>query len=220
MEEIMFFTGKLNQRMTQLALAVIGVSALAGAQAQTVISEVLYDAAGTDNGNVFVELLGAPGALLDGLLLEGVNGADGSVYRSVVLAGTIPSDGVFVIGDDGGDGTSLVSGVDLVREIDFQNGPDSVVLRDGDRILDALGYGDFSGGVFAGEGSAAPDVPSGSSLARFNPAVDTHNNLLDFIALDLPTPGRVPVSAVPLPPAVMLFLSGILGLAGIARKRC
>jgi len=219
MEEIMHFTGKFNQRMTQLALAVIGVSALAGAQAQTVISEVLYDAAGTDNGNVFVELFGAPGAVLDGLLLEGINGADGSIYRSVVLAGTIPSDGIFVIGDDGGDGTSLVSGVDLVREIDFQNGPDSIVLRDGELVLDALGYGDFSNGVFAGEGSAAPDVPSGSSLARINPAMDTHNNLLDFMALDLPTPGSVPVSAVPLPPAVMLFLSGILGLAGIARKR-
>jgi len=215
----MHFTGKFNQRMTQLALAVIGVSALAGAQAQTVISEVLYDAAGTDNGNVFVELFGAPGAVLDGLLLEGINGADGSIYRSVVLAGTIPSDGIFVIGDDGGDGTSLVSGVDLVREIDFQNGPDSIVLRDGELVLDALGYGDFSNGVFAGEGSAAPDVPSGSSLARINPAMDTHNNLLDFMALDLPTPGSVPVSAVPLPPAVMLFLSGILGLAGIARKR-
>ena len=215
----MHFTGKFNQRMTQLALAVIGVSALAGAQAQTVISEVLYDAAGTDNGNVFVELFGAPGAVLDGLLLEGINGADGSIYRSVVLVGTIPSDGIFVIGDDGGDGTSLVSGVDLVREIDFQNGPDSIVLRDGELVLDALGYGDFSNGVFAGEGSAAPDVPSGSSLARINPAMDTHNNLLDFMALDLPTPGSVPVSAVPLPPAVMLFLSGILGLAGIARKR-
>jgi len=215
----MHFTGKFNQRMTQLALAVIGVSALAGAQAQTVISEVLYDAAGTDNGNVFVELFGAPGAVLDGLLLEGINGADGSIYRSVVLAGTIPSDGIFVIGDDGGDGASLVSGVDLVREIDFQNGPDSIVLRDGELVLDALGYGDFSNGVFAGEGSAAPDVPSGSSLARINPAMDTHNNLLDFMALDLPTPGSVPVSAVPLPPAVMLFLSGILGLAGIARKR-
>ena len=215
----MLFTGKLNQRMTQLALAAIGVSALAGVQAQTVISEVLYDAAGTDNGNVFVELFGAPGTLLDGLQLEGVNGADGSVYRSMVLAGTIPSDGVFLIGDDSGNGTSLVSGVDLVLEIDFQNGPDSVVLRDGGLILDALGYGDFSGGVFAGEGSAAPDVPSGSSLARFNPAMDTHNNLLDFIALDVPTPGVVPVSAVPLPPAVMLFLSGILGLAGIARKQ-
>jgi hypothetical protein len=215
----MNFTGKSRQRLTQFAVACIGISALAGAHAQTVISEVLYDASGTDNGNVFVELFGPPGTLLDGLLLEGVNGADGSVYRSVLLAGTIPADGIFVIGDDSGDGTSLVGGVDLIREVDLQNGPDSLVLRSGSLILDALGYGDFAGGVFAGEGSAAPDVPAGSSLARFHPAVNAHNNLLDFEALDVPTPGSIPVSAVPLPPAVLLFLSGIVGLVGIARKQ-
>jgi len=212
-------TGKLRRRSMQLLLALMATGSFAVVQAQTIISEVLYDASSADNGNVFVELFGASGTLLDGLLLEGVNGADGSIYRSVLLAGTIPADGVFVIGDDSGDGTTLVIGADLVRDVDFQNGPDSIVLRDGLLVLDALGYGDFGSGVFAGEGSSAPDVAAGNSLARLDLLADTDNNLLDFAVLELPTPGSIPVSAVPLPPAVLLFLSGLFGMVGIARKR-
>jgi len=209
----------ISQPVAQYLLAISGTLAMTVAQSQPVISEVLYDATGTDNGNVFVELFGNPGTILDGLLLEGVNGADGSVYSSASLSGVIPADGVFVIGDDSGDGTTLVGNADLVMNVDFQNGPDSVVLRDTGGVLDALGYGDFTGGVFAGEGNAAPDVPGGVSLARVNPLLDSNDNLTDFISLDVPTPGSVPVSAVPLPPAVMLFLSGMAGLVGVARRR-
>jgi hypothetical protein len=215
----MFFTGKSGLRITQCVCACAAMLSVPSLQAQTVISELLYDAASTDNGNVFVELFGTPGTVLDGWLLEGVNGSDGSIYRSVVLAGVIPADGVFLIGDDSGDGSTLINNADLVLEIDFQNGPDSVVLRNGTTVMDALGYGDFSGQVFAGEGDAAPDGPSGSSLARHHPLLDTNNNFNDFMVLDLTTPGAVPVSAVPVPPAVALFLSGIVGLAGVARKR-
>ncbi len=211
--------GNALKPVARCVLAISGALAMSAVQAQTLLSEVLYDAAGTDNGSVFVELFGAPGASLDGLLLEGVNGADGSVYSSIALSGVIPADGVFVIGDDSGDGGTLVGNADLVMNVDFQNGPDSIVLRDSNGVLDALGYGDFAGGVFAGEGSAAPDVPSGFSLARVNQLLDSNDNLLDFIALDVPTPGSVPVSAVPVPPAVLLFLSGMAGLVGVARRR-
>jgi hypothetical protein len=187
-------------------------------QAATVISEVLYDASGADRGSVFVELYGTPGTSLNGLFLEGVNGADGSVYKTAALNGVIPADGVFVIGDDSGSGTSLVANVDLVLDVEFQNGPDSIVLRDAGGVLDALGYGDFTSAIFAGEGSPAPDVASGWSLARVNPLLDSGDNAVDFLALDTPTPGLVSASPVPVPPALALFLSGCAGLAGVARR--
>lgn len=209
---------KLQARIARLGLAVAALSPLAQANAQTIISELLYDAAGTDSGQVFVELYGTPGTLVDGLFLDGINGSDGSVYHTVTLSGVIDSDGVFVIGDDDGSGNTLVSNADQVADVDFQNGPDSIVLRDAGGVLDALGYGDFSSAVFAGEGNAAADVTGGWSLAR-TVLLDSDDNAADFTGLDTPTPGSVPVSTVPVPPALALFLSGMVGLAGVARHR-
>lgn len=187
--------------------------------ASTVISELFYDAAGADNALVFVELFGTPGTSLDGMLLEGVNGGDGAVYRRISLSGVIPADGIFVIADDRGDGTSLVAGFDMVADVDFQNGPDSVVLRNAEGVLDALGYGNFTTAHFAGEGSAAADVGAGRSLARLAPLLDSNDNSVDFSMQETPTPGSLPVAAVPVPPAFFLFMSGIAGLVGIGRRK-
>ena len=49
------------------------------AAATPLISEVFYDAVGSDDGWVFVELAGVPGTPLDGLFLEGVNGSNGAI---------------------------------------------------------------------------------------------------------------------------------------------
>ena len=166
-----------------------------------------------------VELFGPAGTSLDGVFLDGINGGDGNIYRSVALSGFIPADGIFVVADDSGDGNTMVSSADFIASVDWQNGPDSIVLRDGNGVLDALGYGDFTGSFFSGEGIAAPDVPGGSSLARIDPRVDTGNNQADFLESATPTPGSIPLESVPLPPALALFLSGIAGLAGVARQR-
>ena len=74
----MFETGKLKLRLQQNVCAAVVLMTASSVQAAPIISEVLYDAASSDNGNVFVELFGTPGTVLDGLVLEGVNGSDGS----------------------------------------------------------------------------------------------------------------------------------------------
>ncbi len=189
--------------------------------ATPVISELFYDASGSDTGLAFVELFGSPGEGLDGLVLEGVNGGNGAIYTSLALSGVVPADGVFVIGDDAGDGSTFVAGADLVGGVDYQNGPDSVVLRDASGILDAVGYGSFAvSDVFGGEGAAAPDPAGGSSIARFNPLLDTNDNSVDFVVLTEPTPGSVPqVNSVPLPAAIWLFGSGLVGMIATSRRR-
>ena len=109
------------------------------------INEVLYDAQGTDDGRVFVELYGTPGTVLDGWSIEGINGSDGSVTTQLLLAGMVPDDGFFVVADQSA-GTTEVLGADLLLNFDFQNGPDSIVLRDAaGGVVDALGYGAFAG---------------------------------------------------------------------------
>ncbi len=197
-------------------IALCLIAATPARAAPLLLSEVLYDAAGSDDGAVFVELYGPAGLLLDGHVLEGVNGSDGSLTTRVALLGTVPDDGFFVVAD-GASGVTAVAHADLIANFDFQNGPDSIVLRSPDgSILDALGYGSFGAGdVFAGEGSPALDPPAGESLARRFADLDTNDNAADFIALSQPSPGSGPLG-VPAPPAAWLVACG---LAALARRR-
>jgi hypothetical protein len=199
-------------------LAVLWMGVVAPASASLVISELFYDAGGPDAGHVFVELFGAPGESLDGMVLEGINGGNGAIYRSIILTSMVPADGIFVIGDDDG-GVTSVANADFVADVDFQNGPDSVILRSESGILDAVGYGSFSAtDVFSGEGFPAPDPASGSSIERFNPLVDSGDNSMDFSILEVPSPGFVPMmTAVPIPSAAFLFASGLIFMVRAGR---
>jgi len=190
------------------------------ARALPLLSEVFYDAAGSDDGQSFVEIYGAPGSPLDGLTLEGINGANGAVTTQLDLTGPIPADGLFVVADDSGDGSTAVVGADLVLDFDFQNGPDSIVLRGPGGVVDAVGYGVFGPtDVFAGEGQAAPDAPAGASLARRFADVDSGDNAADWVVLDAPTPGSAPLAGVPEPSTGPLLAGGLLLLARAAHRR-
>lgn len=188
------------------------------ANAAPVISEVLYDAVGSDNGYMFVELYGAPGDSLSGLSLQGINGSTGVSYVTLSLSGMFNANGVFVVGDNSGDGTTKVQNADLILNFDLQNGPDSVLLKSGSIVIDALGYGTFgSGEFFTGEGAAVIGAAPGQSLARRYADVDTGNNAADFIALGAPTPGQV--LTAPLPGSIWMLMSGLLGVVAVGRRR-
>ena len=179
------------------------------------IQEVLYDASGPDAPFAFTELVGPPGASLDGWSLVGVNGATGTPYRTLDLTGSwIPLDGIFVIATASAS-IELAAERDLIGNVDWQNGPDAVVLRNVlGEVIDSLQYGDAGEGN-AGEGTPALDVAPGLSLSRTEQSTDTNDNAADFRAAT-PTPGRVGATAVPEPSTAALIL---LGLAAVLRRR-
>ncbi len=200
-----------------IGLAAFSLSGVA--QADLFLSEVYYDAVGSDNGVGFVELFGTPGESLDGVEIVGVNGSNGSETPLLGLSGFVPDDGFYVVADDSGDGSTFVIGADLILNFDFQNGPDSVVLRAGGSTLDALGYGEFDPDeFFFGEGVSAPDAAAGSSLARVFANLDTNDNSADFISA-IPSPGEGPLTAIPEPGSACLLLLGLVGLERLGRAR-
>lgn len=175
------------------------------------IQEVYYDEPGTDGNEVFTEIYGPPGMNLNNCFLKGINGGNDQVYKTVDLSGAVlPSNGLLVVAGSGF--TTLPSGSYFVGDVDWQNGPDAVQLLYDDgisspTIYDALAYG---GVPHLGEGNAALDAPSGQSLSRVL-GIDTNNNLADFF-VSSPSPGIVPI-----PGAVWLLGSGLMGLLGVRR---
>jgi hypothetical protein len=142
----------------------------------TFINEIYYDSPGADNGT-FTEIYGKPGLDLTGYILDGNNGNGGVSYRQIDLSGNvIPEDGFFVVGQD----TSVPNADLITTDVDWQNGPDNVLLMHGSDTLDAIGYGDFSSAVFVGEGNPVPEPYTTYGLGRYPDGFDTDDNAADF----------------------------------------
>ncbi len=153
------------------------------------ISEVRYDSPSSPDAEAFIELHGDPGTLLDGVSVVGVNGTGGGDYAAIDLTGSIPADGIFLITLADAPAELLALADLTTSRADLQNGPDSVQLRYGALVFDALAYGDFSGdAVTAGEGTPHPGHAVDASLARDADFTDTNDNATDFHT-GVPTPG-------------------------------
>ncbi len=152
-----------------------------------VINEIVYDPAGPDVG-CFIEILGPPGLDLTGYTLDAINGSDGTSTTVATLSGhSIGAAGYFVVAQD----SSVVVPAGAAKMIkataDLQNGPDSVQLKHGGSVVDALGYGSFAMGTFF-KGEKFPAMNTSASLCRVPNGKDTGDNSVDFFVC-APTPG-------------------------------
>jgi hypothetical protein len=181
-----------------LAFLIIFASTL---NASPLIHQVYYDAPGSDLSAVFTELSGPAGMHLDGWTLEGINGSNNQIYRSVVLDGArFAPDGLLLLATAQAIGPILLHR-DFTADVDWQNGPDMVrLLNPSGQSVDALQYGMLFTG--SGEGPPAPDVAAGFSLVRRRLGWDTHNNLLDFRINTSPSPTQGTLNAVAEPTTI------------------
>jgi hypothetical protein len=169
-----------------------------------VINELDYDNIGAD-ADEFIEIYNAGiGPIdLDGLAFIRVNGADGTVYggaTGIQLTGTLDADSYLVIASatvvvDPGATNVLLSG-------NIQNGnPDAVALYDANHqvVIDALAYGGavesavIDGLTFdltpAAATTALDSNSQAVSLIRFPNGSDTNNDVTDWSATTIITPG-------------------------------
>jgi hypothetical protein len=169
-----------------------------------VIAELRYDTQGFPDVDSFVEVHGPPNLSLAGVTLVGVNGNGGTDYGTLTLTGTLDASGLYVIAHPGANPALTAVSDQLDAKVDLQNGPDSLQLRYGDTILDAVAYGTFGNNDLArGEGAPHPGAPVDLSLARDHAYTDTNDNAADFTAGPA-TPG-LPTPPPEVPPTVALL---------------
>lgn len=203
--------------------------------AAVIINEIDYDQPGGDTAE-FIELYNSSinSIPLDGYTLDLVNGTNGSAYNSFDLSGLfITASSYLVLCGD----TQAVSNCDINVSSSswIQNGGsdgDAVALLFGAALVDSIVYKNNSGNLdsFA-EGNSFTVADSSSfsmSIARLPNGIDTNVNADDFNSACI-TPGSanisgsgdcsVSVSPVPIPAAIWLFGSGLIGLIGVSRRK-
>lgn len=165
------------------------------------INEILYDGQASEtDGEAFIELYGTPQTDISHYQIVFINGSDGAETDRVTLprGSLLAETGVFVIADlrTNTRNQTQVENFNYLDNFDPQNGPDAVLLLDRNgKVLDTLGYGEGAVeksvmGHLLWEGAPARDTAAGHSLSRVE-GFDTQNNQIDFLELEVPTPGTL-----------------------------
>jgi predicted extracellular nuclease len=221
-----------NSTKTSLGLLALTSCFALSSHAAVVINEIDYDQPGTDSAE-FIELFnaGSSAISLDNYTIDLINGSNSSSYRSIDLTGfSINAGSYFVVCSN----ASQVANCNYSFTSSngwFQNGePDAVALYESTNLLDSLSYEGFLLSYTEGDALIIKDNNNDiTSISRIVDGADSNSNALDF-ELGCITPGSAnvagmgdcsitQVSAVPVPAAVWLFASGIIGLAGFARRK-
>ena len=194
----------------------LSVSSLVSAS-QVWINEIHYDNAGRDVGE-FIELAGPAGTDLKDWSLVLYNGNNGSSYGIIDLDGRIP--------DVDGSGYGFLS-----IAAGLQNGHDALALvAASNGVHQFIGYeGTFTAMDGPAAGLASEDIgvfetsdtPIGHALALVGSGSTYHD--FEWAGPVQATPGTLnggqSLSAVPLPGALPLFGSALVGLIGLARRK-
>jgi len=203
--------------------------------AAIVINEFDYDQPGSDNAE-FIELFNnGTASSLDNFSIQLINGRNSTTYRTIDLTGfNINANDYFVVCGD----STFVGNCDYSFTSTngwLQNGaPDGIALFDDTVQIDSVSYEGLLSTFSEGDPLTVKDNNADiMSISRALDGVDTDDNFLDFQGSCL-TPGAsnsagisqfsntgscIPtVSAVPVPAAMWLFGSGLIGLTGFARK--
>lgn len=204
---------------TACLLLALTVSTTAFAANAVFLNEIHYDNAGGDS-NEGVEIAGPSGLDLSGWQLLLYNGNGGNLYGSHELSGAIPE---------------LTEGFGLLAFATpgLQNGPDGFALvNDLDEVIQFLSYEDsFTATEGAANGllSEQIGVEEGTSTSALDSLQLTGSGRLyadfqwngpltqSFGAIN--SNQTITPSAVPLPAALPLFISGIMGFGMLARRR-
>ena len=165
------------------------------ALAGPILNEVCYDGSGADADEAFTEILGHAGHVALGVVAaRHQRRPTARAYRTISLTGaTIPSDGLLVLATTAAPPAAVLAARDLTANVDWQNGPDAVLLLDANGHRRRRPAVRKRGRVQRRRGRLRDRRRWPATACHAEPVgTDTNDNATDFSATSTPTPAPGP----------------------------